>query len=284
MKKILKKIAVLLIISVICISITNVFADGIQVFIDGSLVTLADAQGRIVEPFIQNGTTYVPLRGISERLGCKVEWDEANKTVKIYKDINPDGSVFRNNDKDVKVYIDNELIELKDANGTIVKPITLNDTNYIPIRGVSEALGCQVEWDGTLQRVSVYNMTVSPNGATLDFVRPYEERAELFYESEGKYLEIDNKNYTNAIRPWYDDGKALFNINGKYNSVSFVAGFLENNEITGEIDFIVDGNLVKTITCEPFTPAREYQVDINRGLQLKIMIDNSVGLGNVVFH
>lgn len=35
------------------------------------------------EPFIVNGRTYVPLRGIAEMLGEKVEWDADNNTVVI---------------------------------------------------------------------------------------------------------------------------------------------------------------------------------------------------------
>ena len=118
-----KKSFVILVIAAIMMifvsfNVINVFAQNIGVFLDGNSVMLTDAQGRIVEPFIQNGTTYVPLRGVSEVLGCQVEWDEENRTVKVYKDISPDGKVFRNSSDDVNVYIDNERIELKDANKT----------------------------------------------------------------------------------------------------------------------------------------------------------------------
>lgn len=286
-----KKSFVILVIAAIMMifvsfNVINVFAQNIGVFLDGNSVMLTDAQGRIVEPFIQNGTTYVPLRGVSEVLGCQVEWDEENRTVKVYKDISPDGKVFRNSSDDVNVYIDNERIELKDANGTVVKPITLNDTNYIPLRGISEALGCQVEWDGNLQRVSIYKETVSPNGATLDFVRPYDKSGlgiGFCYESEGDYLEIDGRNYTNSINAGSWEGTAFFDLNGKYSTMTFVAGFTGYNEKEREIDFIVDGNLIKTITIAPHSPAAEYQVDLNKGLKLKIILDDYLGMGNIIF-
>jgi hypothetical protein len=38
-----------------------------------------------VAPFIQNSRTFVPIRFVSEALGCTVEWDDATKTVTITK-------------------------------------------------------------------------------------------------------------------------------------------------------------------------------------------------------
>lgn len=41
-----------------------------------------------IEHFIHKGTTYVPLRSISEMLDMEVEWDGEEKTIHVYK-INP---------------------------------------------------------------------------------------------------------------------------------------------------------------------------------------------------
>ena len=40
-----------------------------------------DANGNYVEPFIIDGTTYLPVRGIASALGLNVGWDGATKTV-----------------------------------------------------------------------------------------------------------------------------------------------------------------------------------------------------------
>jgi len=40
----------------------EVFFKDIKIYVDGNLVTPKDASGRIVEPFISEGTTYLPVR------------------------------------------------------------------------------------------------------------------------------------------------------------------------------------------------------------------------------
>ena len=55
----------------------------IKLKVNGVEVTPKDATGKVVEPFIIDGTTYLPVRAISEALGLKVQWDEAKSTVKL---------------------------------------------------------------------------------------------------------------------------------------------------------------------------------------------------------
>lgn len=55
----------------------------INVFVGGEKLEPKDANGNSVEPFIYNGTTYLPARAIGESLGKRVEWDERNRNVHI---------------------------------------------------------------------------------------------------------------------------------------------------------------------------------------------------------
>ncbi|MDR1247214.1 MAG: copper amine oxidase N-terminal domain-containing protein [Clostridiales Family XIII bacterium] len=56
---------------------------GISLYIDLELTTLLDVNGGFVDPFILDGSTYLPVRAISEALGMNVEWDAAAKIVYI---------------------------------------------------------------------------------------------------------------------------------------------------------------------------------------------------------
>ena len=53
----------------------------IKVSLDGTVLALRDAQGNAVEPFMFDGTNYIPARALAEALGLTVAWDSANSTV-----------------------------------------------------------------------------------------------------------------------------------------------------------------------------------------------------------
>ena len=56
---------------------------GIQIVVDGVAVTPKDANGNVVEPFVSEGTTYLPVRAIGEALGKEVTWDGETRTVYV---------------------------------------------------------------------------------------------------------------------------------------------------------------------------------------------------------
>lgn len=54
---------------------------GIKLVVDGVEVTPKDANGTTVEPFIYNGTTYLPVRAVGNAIGKQVTWDGGSQTV-----------------------------------------------------------------------------------------------------------------------------------------------------------------------------------------------------------
>jgi len=58
------------------------YAD-VRIELDGRQLTPKDATGAEVEPFICDGTTYLPVRAVSGALGLGVDWDQATHTVKL---------------------------------------------------------------------------------------------------------------------------------------------------------------------------------------------------------
>ncbi len=61
----------------------NIVYDNIQLMIKGKSVVPKDANGNIVQPFIYNGTTYLPVRAVGEALNLDVSWDSETKTVSL---------------------------------------------------------------------------------------------------------------------------------------------------------------------------------------------------------
>lgn len=56
---------------------------GVEIYVDGVAMQPTDSEGKPVETFIYNGTTYVPLRAVSQSLNYAVNWDGANRRVYI---------------------------------------------------------------------------------------------------------------------------------------------------------------------------------------------------------
>lgn len=63
----------------------SVAYENIKVAVDGETVELKDSRGERVEPFIHDGTTYLPVRALGEILGKEVDWDGKTKTVHLGK-------------------------------------------------------------------------------------------------------------------------------------------------------------------------------------------------------
>lgn len=63
---------------------------GVKLMINGVEVNPTDAAGNPVEPFISEGTTYLPVRAVAEALGEEVTWDGETKTVNIGKSVIPE--------------------------------------------------------------------------------------------------------------------------------------------------------------------------------------------------
>lgn len=55
------------------------------------------------------------------------------------------------------IKLNNAVVNMTDANGNEVYPISYNDTTYLPVRAISENLGLAVAWDGDTQTVILGN-------------------------------------------------------------------------------------------------------------------------------
>ena len=130
----------------------------VTIVADGVPIVPRDASGAPVEPFLYNGTTYLPVRAVADALGVGVAWDQATYTVRLTSGAArtaPAGSAMTTHrDKsigisyrDVKLEVDGKLITPRDANGNVVEPFLYGGTTYLPVRAVADAMGVDVSWD-----------------------------------------------------------------------------------------------------------------------------------------
>lgn len=50
--------------------------------------------------------------------------------------------------RDIRVSLDGEVLDLRNAVGDKVEPFMFDGTNYLPVRALAEALGLNVAWNG----------------------------------------------------------------------------------------------------------------------------------------
>ncbi|GEM_PF-424773 len=58
-------------------------ATGVDIYLDNAEFAPTDAQGNSVEAMVYNGTTYLPVRAVSEALGNEISWNDEEKRVDI---------------------------------------------------------------------------------------------------------------------------------------------------------------------------------------------------------
>lgn len=63
----------------------ELFYNNIKIMLNGKEVVPTDANGNSVEPFVIEGTTYLPVRAVANALGMNVGWNDETKTVSLEK-------------------------------------------------------------------------------------------------------------------------------------------------------------------------------------------------------
>lgn len=102
----------------------------------------------------------------------------ASKTIQVYTGVN--------------VYVDDQLIQPKDANGDPVEVFAYNGTTYLPVRAIGQALGKTIQWDGATNSVYVGRHTKKTKNVTLSLSNSDTYRKLNFflsYFSEGDLVE-----------------------------------------------------------------------------------------------
>lgn len=138
----------------------------IAITLNDDAIIPADGNGNAVEPFIYNGTTYLPIRGVANSLGLNVKWDSVTNTVTLTSG----GEVLLANEakyssqtvvkratyRDIVIILDGTEVSPVDAAGNSVEPFIVDGTTYLPVRAVSEALNLDVVWDSATSTVQLY--------------------------------------------------------------------------------------------------------------------------------
>lgn len=110
-----------------------------QLDVNGKMVSID------VAPFIQNGTTFVSLRSLSEAVGADVTWDNKTRTV----------GVMVGNDMATFVIGKDSMVFNGETKQIGTKLFIKEGRTQIPLRFIAELLGWKVEWNGNSGSVTL---------------------------------------------------------------------------------------------------------------------------------
>ncbi len=115
----------------------------ISIFVNGNKLILD------VQPYIENRRTHVPIRFISEALSAEVSWNSQTQA-----------AVIRSGGKTITLPIGSSTAYVNGTPHQLDAEIQLyQGRTFIPVRFVSEVLGCTVQWNGSTYSVIINSAT-----------------------------------------------------------------------------------------------------------------------------
>ena len=208
---------------------TNISAHmEVKVTLDGNEIYFPDAK-----PFVdERDRVLVPIRFVSEALGALVDWENESRTA-VIKQGNDEihYTVYQ-----PMAYLNGEMMVM-DTYGILKDERTL-----VPIRFISELLGCTVVWDENTSTVVI----TSPKDV-LDFPEP-----EIFVNypkspSDKRLLWIDIDNYRDYERSGSYEFKIEFLNPTQFNTYEQDEGAINGWQKYSRCNFVSASNSYKTI-------------------------------------
>ena len=222
-----KTVSILLMIIIsIC---TNISAHmEVKVTLDGNEIFFPDSK-----PFIdERDRVLVPIRFVSEALGCIVDWENESCTAVIKQD----SDEIRYTVYHPMAYLNGEMIVM-DTCGILKDCRTM-----VPIRFISELLGCTVNWDNKTSTVII----TSPKEIT-EFPEPEISVNYPKSVSDKRLLWIDIDNYRDFERSGDYEFKIEFLNPVQFNTYEQDEGAINGLQKYSRCNFVSASNSYKTI-------------------------------------
>lgn len=167
-----------------------------------------DGNGKERIPIAWNNTMYIPLRTVGAWLGGDVEWDQAAMTVRLTSGVreasyptladvakNPstaeDLAQFQKDLEqgvdvelrpDIKVTLNGEEQQFRNAAGETVYPMLFRECVYLPLRNIGELSGKRVLWYAGEEEGGQLYLYAPPTAAELESARTYFDRCEVLLD------------------------------------------------------------------------------------------------------
>ncbi|WP_059041753.1 copper amine oxidase N-terminal domain-containing protein [Paenibacillus rubinfantis] len=240
----MKKLLAVLLVGSVCLGFVN-SSDSVKVSAKqakSNVAVLVD--GRKIkfqggDPFMVNGRVQVPLRGVGEALGARVEFNGPEKKVKYAK-----------GDKSIELTIGSQQAVVDGQSVTMdTTAKAIQGRTYVPLRFVSENLGESVSWDSVGQWVWIGEKTL-PNTDNLPMQSL--DKFKKYYTKDTKLLNNFRRVPYEGIKVFQSEqlplrlskGNEVYSISKvKIDGENFVA--VRSNQIGTPIYFMVENGSAK---------------------------------------
>lgn len=132
----------------------------VEVKINGDIFQPTDANGKNVDVFIYDGTTYAPVRALAEAYGLDVDYDQENKIITV----------------EGKTAIKNEDSLMINGVQTSVESYNINEQIYLSLETISTILGIDINYDNGNLNLNSNNIittkTIDKNRNEIIFTDP----------------------------------------------------------------------------------------------------------------
>ncbi|MGN1317445.1 MAG: copper amine oxidase N-terminal domain-containing protein [Lachnospirales bacterium] len=150
----------------------NAFCAGINVVYNNEPVVFSDAQPKII-----NDRTMVPIRGLFEKLGFRITWDDLSKIATLRSD-----RITISASEEVLVcQVGSQFVDLDKS----TMPVISEGRLYLPLRVIAQTTGCLVNWEAETKTVVIAKPEKQTAGDDEDI--EYADEGSM-YPNEQEYL------------------------------------------------------------------------------------------------
>ncbi len=246
--------------------VTPVLAKDVTLTFNGEVLKPA------VAPFIDNGTTFIPLRIVADNLGAKTNYTKTDKNqyIEIVKaDIVIKLAV---NAEEGYPQVNGKAVDFKTL------PKVVNSTTMVPVRFVSENLGCTINYDAATGTVAISAATkeeTTPTEESTEATTPTEESTEATTpaeESTEATTPADGNTTTEGTKETSAEPKASVNV-ASFTAAQFAEGVtveitLENVALKDEfLEPATFGPQIKTTVSGPVSVGIKDNQHISYGIK-----------------
>lgn len=184
-----------------------------------------------VPPQIINGRTMVPMRVIFEKLGAEVTWDSNTNTAHAYNyEVMKGVSITIGAPHMVDIY--NSIIPLD------VPAVVQNGRTLVPLRAISEAFRCDVQWDGATSSVKIYSEDF------VDFSNSTGTQEEIRVSTPEQLLNSIGNNKKIILTSNYYNLSTVKNVNNEHveKQLNWDDNYLNAYIIKNVVNMTIEGN------------------------------------------